>query len=322
MTGLYPQNNGATEFKDIRSDVRTIPLILKNYGYETQIAGKVHHHTPESVYQWHQKYVSIKQVRFPKTTPYFILININWPHRPFVTSELKFNGDIPDFIPDTTRMRLELASYFLTLTKADNAVGEILKHANDDDLIILTSDHGASMPYLKGNCYGPSTNIPLIWKGPGIITKQDKDNLVSHVDLMPTLFDYLKIDCATDGFSYLASLKDGEKHSNTYVYSQLNRMLKSPLCRIRSISSNTHTYTINLDTHYPAEFVDGWGWQGVISQMGSRFFNRDFEEFHAYSKFSLIKSNELDIKLLMRQELIRFMRKFNDCELASIHRIF
>ena len=83
----------------------------------------------------------------------------------------------------------------------------------DDTLIIFTSDHGMSFPFVKANCYHFSSKVPLIWHFPKVIQPKIADTFVSGVDIMPTILELINIktNIKMDGSSYVETLKTNKK---------------------------------------------------------------------------------------------------------------
>lgn len=357
LTGLYSQNNGALNFNPIKQNIKTLPLILKNNGFYTHIIGKVSHHEPDSCFSWDQKQCFWKSnildyVNFYSNSKKnnFFLINLENTHRPFhfdftngiafehipesllyeiikIKSKEKkpqFEGKIPSSLPDTAIIREDIYSFFKSLKKSDDIIGDIMSLTQEEDIVVLTSDHGFSFPYFKGNCYGSSTNIPLMIKSKYILKKNDKNNLVSHVDFMPTILDLLNIktDILFDGKSYMSILKGKNQDGFDFIYSQLNKMATGGNSRIRAVTDANYTYCINLDPHN-SQCVDGWGWHDIIQTMeqsgkSHEWNNRPFEELIQYSKMDTKKSNNILIQKKLKIKLFDFMEKYQDTELNTI----
>lgn len=329
LTGLYPQNNGSTEFKQIKPFTPTLCSILKNKKYYTLIIGKREHHKPDSSFNWNNDfYFNEDELDFYlslREEPYFLLINIENTHRPFLKSKKIFEGEMPNFLSDNYQMRGDLGKFFESLKKADEVVGLILDNLKSDDLVVLTSDHGFSFPFIKGNCYGFSTNVPMIIKDQNIIKKQDKENVVSHVDFMPTISNILNFEGSFDGNSYFELLKGESNENHKYVYSQLNRMLAGPECKIRSISDKNYCYCINFNKHFPGDFVDGWGFDDALSSMNknhkNKFYKRNFEEFIMFEEMNYYECKNISIKNKLKKKLLKTMKKFKDPALEESQKI-
>lgn len=357
FTGLYPQNNGAVSFNPINEDVVTLSSLLKDNNFKTHIVGKLCHHKPDSCFRWDTQChywatdissVLIRNIRENKDN--LFVLNIENTHRPFYydftngmtfeffnkdhqdqilkikTQQEKplYKGNLPSCLLNTKIIRKDIYSFFKSLKKADDIIGDILSFAKDEDIVVLTSDHGFSFPYFKGNCYGSSTNIPLIIRNKNITSKHDKDNVVSHVDFVPTILDLLNIksDIVFDGKSYLKILQGEKTEGFDFVYSQLNKMATGGDTRVRAISDKEYTYCINLDDHN-AQCVDGWGWHRIIDEMKQnnkwdRWTHRPEEELVSYKKMDVYKINNYNKKVFLKNKLFEFMRKFKDLEYNNL----
>lgn len=326
MTGLYPQNNGSTKFCSIKQGIATLPKILKDNNYFTGIIGKTFHHQPYSVYQWDFEYMPMHDIdnnsytekiiynlkKIIKHTPFFALINIRYPHRPFikVNSNLNF-VKVPMFLKDDIATRQELANYYESVKELDRIFKEVINVLDEDTHVIFTSDHGMSFPFVKGNCYHYSTNIPLIYKINGM-QGLNSNHLVSHVDFTPTILDLLniRINIKFDGQSYKKLIETGEQENFEFVYAQLNQMSCGPPIRMRSIISKDYTYVVNIDKKYPAYCVDGWGWHEFIKNY--QFCKRNTEELIELKTNKNLASVEINMLRNMRKKLISTMKKYKD----------
>jgi choline-sulfatase len=98
------------------------------------------------------------------------------------------------------------AGYFASITAMDAGVGRIVDSLDshglrEDTLVVFTSDNGMNMGHHglfgKGNASFPQNMYDTSVKVPGIISRpghvpagQVRQELVSHLDIMPTLLDY------------------------------------------------------------------------------------------------------------------------------------
>ena len=65
----------------------------------------------------------------------------------------------------------------------------------ENTLVICTTDHGIAFPRMKCNLQDSGIGVLLMMRGPGGFTGGKAcDALVSHVDIFPTLCDFLGID--------------------------------------------------------------------------------------------------------------------------------
>ena len=146
--------------------------------------------------------------------PFFLMANSHDPHRPFAGSVFEtpsylsksgknvdfdpsmeqgeyYRGkyvkssryyepeevDVPGFLPDLEDVHTEIADYYSSVHRGDEAVGQILcaledEGFRDDTLVMFLSDNGAALPFAKTNCYVNSTKSPFIFRLPGQIDRK------------------------------------------------------------------------------------------------------------------------------------------------------
>jgi len=171
---------------------------------------------------------------------------------PFCTAE-----EVPLFpyLPDLPDIRKETAQYYTAVHRADNTLGLIMKLLQEEGienntLFVFFSDHDASMPTAKHNCYRHSTATPLMVRWPGKIKKGivDEAHLVSTLDLMPTILDILDISEPEkqDGRSLLSILQGGKQGGRDAVFTTYNYI--SPGVQVfpmRAIHTKEWSYIFN-----------------------------------------------------------------------------
>ena len=196
--------------------------------------------------------------------PFMLYLGIGAPHPPFVTSEeylksIKEDGvEIPPIDrsnhPYLTYLRKVLAQrydyseeivrtirkvYFAMISEVDRMVGKVIDCLEDLGLedstyILFTSDHGEhamehQLTY-KESFYEPVVRVPLIVTGPGIQRGSAVEDLVSLVDIYPTLMDMAKIPhpSGLDGYSLMPLLKDGKDDERPdWVFSEYHGELSA-----------------------------------------------------------------------------------------------
>ena len=210
----------------------TLPDLLKENGYYLANINKEQRHYPWDVRIDEDESAWGRDVPFYRTAltrivkearelekPFFIMANMNDPHRPFhgagVPKRVRdpnrvsepshvYAPDevtVPGFLPDLPEVRREMAEYYSSVRRADDSVGVMLETiedlgARDDTIVLFMSDHGISMPFSKINCYRAGLRVPLLFRWPGRIEPQsiEEQHMVSAVDLAPTLLDMVGID--------------------------------------------------------------------------------------------------------------------------------
>lgn len=280
MTGLYPWNNGALGFNCINNNIETLPNILKNRGYCTGIIGKAEHLCPHQSFKWNQTilgydkllghgknidsyYAFCKAFFLSAPSPFFLMVNSHYPHRPF-EKKTRYRPEhvkVPDFLPDISEVRTELAQYYEGVKRCDMTVGEIIRALKETGryektLIIFTSDHGMSFPFVKANCYHFSTKVPLIWHCQDRLFSKVSNTYVAGVDIMPTILDFLGFDKPQmDGSSYITTLKNNDAFKKD-IYTCLCQLWVNRNFQTRSVHDENYCYIINFWANGKNEFIE------------------------------------------------------------------
>jgi arylsulfatase A-like enzyme len=203
------------------------------------------------------KFLEEKAIEFMeknRDNPFVLYVNYLEPHAPF-TSTLNGFHNIEDLIiPDdgvefdslTYRNMLRSFSkdklnpekqaefvqrYWGLVSKVDMSVGKIMDKLkelglDDNTLVVFTSDHGEMLGShslkSKRYAYDESSRVPLMVKLPGSQTQRIVEEPVGHIDVVPTILDYMgyETDEPLQGKSLVDVLNGGELKDN-YVYFEM-----------------------------------------------------------------------------------------------------
>ncbi len=251
ITGRLPQNNGTIGFNPISPSVPRLGKIMKDAGYYTGLVLKVDHYAPATSEDWDyingdldykgrdpKAYGPMLETFFQKAQaavkPFFLIVNITDPHRPYAGSAFEkraTKGNVPPgpsrwykdedvampgFLPDTPGMRAEVKDYYNSAKRCDDSVGELIKVFDEsghgkDTITMFLSDHGAPLPFAKSGVYRQSIQTPWIIVWPGITQPGSKDtqHYVNGYDFMPTILDMAGLPKPEymDGKSFAPTLK-------------------------------------------------------------------------------------------------------------------
>ena len=205
--------------------------------------------------------------------PFFFSVNSHDPHRPFAASAIdsaSWGGKIPPvtrifkpdeievlgYLPDIPDVRKEVAQYYNSVYRSDQSIGAVLEALEEsglkeNTLVIYLSDHGASFPFAKSQCYLNSTKTPLIIRWPGKIYPGTVDNnhLVSGIDLMPTILEAtgLNIPENLDGTSFLPILSGDKKYEgNSSVFTAYYQIFAKIRYPMRCVQNKDFGYIYNF----------------------------------------------------------------------------
>ncbi len=254
ITGRLPQHNGTIGFNPIAPGVPRLGKVMREAGYYTGLVLKVEHFAPATSEDWDyinndlkyhgrdpQAFGPMLEEFFEKAEasgkPFFLIVNITDPHRPYAGSEFEKRAtkgnvppapsrwykdedvQMPGFLPDTPGMRAEVKDYYNSAKRCDDSVGVLMKTFDrspykDDSIVMYLSDHGAPLPFAKSGVYRQSIQTPwiIIWPGVTKPGSKDSEHFVNGFDFMPTILDMAQVAPPEymDGKSFVPALK-GEK---------------------------------------------------------------------------------------------------------------
>ncbi len=233
----------------VHESVPTLTEVLNPIGIYTGITSKFHL-SPTWKYQFQGRtgkgsspdaYYEMTKELLEKAgdRPYCLQVNISTPHRPFKNHLKHHQGEMPDvneievppFYADTEEMRLDLQEYYGCVEVADQCAAGIIKALKEtgeyeDALIIFTADQGMAYHRAKASPYYAGTHIPMIIKGPGMEQNIRNNELVSLIDMMPTVLNHLEVEIpeSVQGKSLMPILygKSDELEGRDYIYMEHN----------------------------------------------------------------------------------------------------
>ncbi|XP_067171485.1 arylsulfatase K isoform X2 [Apteryx mantelli] len=156
------------------------------------------------------------------------------------------------------------AFYYAMCAEADAMLGEIISALRDTGLlkrtiIIFTADHGElameHRQFYKMSMYEGSSHVPLLVMGPGIKQQQQISNLVSLVDIYPTMLDIARIPAPQNlsGYSLMPLLLEMAEDE---VSSRRPRPLWV-LSEFHGCNVNSSTYMLRTDKWKYITYSDG-----------------------------------------------------------------
>ena len=205
--------------------------------------------------------------------PFYAHIGTSEPHQPYRHQWVleaaydEYDAEdvaIPDFLPDTKGVRQDIAELNACISgTVDPAVGQIRqtlldRDVLDDTLFIFIADHGIDMPRGKGMCYRPGIEIPLVMRHPDLPSGVHND-LVSNVDVLPTLIDLLGIDVRPphplDGQSFAGLFGDFKYEPRSKIFAEIT--WHGQYNPIRSVRTTEYAYHRTF-TNTPLVYMPYW----------------------------------------------------------------
>jgi N-sulfoglucosamine sulfohydrolase len=218
LTGSYCHNNGmmglAHRGFTLHDPDQHIVRTLRGAGYHTELIGEQHvSATPGTL-----GYDVVHEV--PNTTvssvapaaidalagdipqPFFLSVGFFETHRSFFAPSSvrdRVYSLPPPFLPDTPEIRQDVAAYKASARSLDQGIGSVLNTLQEtgldrNTLVICTTDHGLAFPTAKASLLDRGIGVMLILRGPGMPAGAAHDELISQIDLFPTVCELAGIE--------------------------------------------------------------------------------------------------------------------------------
>ncbi|WP_186758611.1 sulfatase family protein [Echinicola salinicaeni] len=292
LTGTYPHFNGQIGLAHRGFSMnRTLPNIassLKQAGYKTGVIGKLHvepkeqfpfdldrsdqvHETRdvELVSEWVDEFITSSP-----DSSFFLYLNYFDPHTPLIRNikghpeQEVISEEVQAFafqgVYDPGELE-RIADYYNCVKRLDEGIGLLMRKLEeldvlDNTLIVFVGDHGPPFSRGKAASYEYSVRIPFLVKYPeGMETIKESDELVSTIDIYPTILDALGIETPMEvqGQS-LEPLVYGESNKvRNYLFTEYN----------------FHTHFI--DNYYPRRTVRDQRYKLIYNLPSGDFDNED-----------------------------------------------
>lgn len=255
---------------------------------------------------------NIDTILFKK--PFYAEVNFFEPHRPFdfggVKSYRSKGVFIPKYIPNNSNIKKEFEAMQGAIKKMDESVGKIInilkkKGLYENTIIIFTTDHGIPFPRAKGTLYDAGIETGLIISYPKLKIKNKKFNeLISNIDILPTLLDLakIKIPNTIQGKSFYPLIMNKKYIENKHIFAEKTyHDLFDPM---RCIRNKNYKLIINFDSdkiiRVPGDAMMGATYLSMLDQIINVR-----ERYELYD----IKKDKLEKKNLAKNEKYKNIRQ-------------
>ena len=183
-------------------------------------------------------------------------------------------------LPDWPAIREEVAGYLSHLLWMDHLVGEVLDELErarlaEDTLVVFISDNGPAFPGCKTTLYDRGVGTPLMFRWPAALEPRWSEDLVSSVDLTPTLLDLLGLPPlqSAQGRSLAPHLfMEAAWEPTTHLFAEMERHGGAPK-PTRSVRTERYKYIRNLnDTPWGLGGGNG-DWRELLAQEPEQSFD-------------------------------------------------
>ena len=297
-TGMYPHNNGVLGLAHAHfgwSLDKKVNHIAKHFfknNYSSILFGLQHVTYNEKTLGFKKIFPErpadavVKNIRenidsnlFKK--PFYAEINFFEPHRPFDfggVKPFKSKGiSVPKYIPNNHDTRKEFASMQGAIKKMDDSVAKIInilkrKNLYENTVILFTTDHGIPFPRAKGTLYDAGIETSLIISYPKLKIKNKKfKELISNIDILPTLLDFakIKIPKIIQGKSFYPLIMNKKYNQNKHIFAE--KTYHDLFDPIRCIRDKNYKLIINFDSdkiiRVPGDVMMGPTYKTMLKQM-------------------------------------------------------
>jgi N-sulfoglucosamine sulfohydrolase len=267
--------------------------------------------------------------------PFFLSIGCFETHRKF--PEHDENNDPrwvqpPVVMPDTPETRLDMAQFNTMLESYDGGVGKVLKSLEDagladNTLVIITTDHGIAFPDMKCSLTDHGLGVLLMMRGPGGFTGgKVLEGMTSHIDLFPTICEYLDIDAPErlQGVSVMPLVNGDSETVRDEIFAEVNaHAAYEPM---RCVRTERYKYIRRLLEKHLTQVLpncDAGLSKSLWLENGWNEMEKPREElydlmFDPQERCNLAAKPEMvEVLTDMRLRLERWMRETNDSALAG-----
>ena len=196
------------------------------------------------------------------------------------------------------------------IKKMDESVGKIINilmknGLYENTIIIFTTDHGIPFPRAKGTLYDAGIETGLIISYPKLKIKNKKFNeLISNIDILPTLLDLakIKIPNTIQGKSFYPLIMNKKYIENKQIFAE--KTYHDLFDPIRCIRNKNYKLIINFDSdkiiRVPGDAMMGATYISMLDQIINVR-----ERYELYD----IKKDKLEKKNLAKNEKYKNIRQ-------------
>ncbi len=170
----------------------------------------------------------------PADKPFFLCVGYYEPHRPYALKLTRAGYPLedvrlPPYLPDSEAIRTDFSRYYTAITTMDSKIGALLDYLRRQDLerstlIVFVSDNGLPFPRAKGFLYDPGIRVPLIVSQPGTYSAGTREQLITLLDLAPTMAALLDMRIAKDtqGMSFAGVIEHSATPGREAIFAERN----------------------------------------------------------------------------------------------------
>jgi arylsulfatase A-like enzyme len=195
-----------------------------------------------------------------------------------------------------------IAGYYGTVKRLDEALGRLLDALHsldlmDNTIVLFTSDHGCHFKTRNGeykrSCHESSVRVPTALRGPGFDGGGTVQQLVSIVDLPPTLLDAvgLPVPEEMEGCSILPLLSKGDHAWPEEIFVQISESQVA-----RAVRTHRWKYSVTSPD------ADGWSDPAADNYVEEHLYDLRSDPYELTNLIGL--SSHREVAELMKERLV------------------
>jgi arylsulfatase A-like enzyme len=277
-----PSGTYQTRTPVIEQPLRSNKVVFKGYDHITDgkhsselfadaaIAFLEKHKSPDPFFL----YVSFTAPHDPRTAPQEFLdmydpekipVPPNFlPRHPFDNGEMNVRDELLAEFPRTPEeIQRHIAEYYAIISHLDDQIGRILECLQragqaENTLIVFACDNGLALGQHgllgKQSVYEHSVRVPLIFKGPGILEGERRDDFCYLTDIFQTVCDLTGIQkpASVEGESLVSAIRNRTRKGREalyFSYKRLHRALRTKRWKLilYNVKGEKHTQLFDLE---------------------------------------------------------------------------
>ena len=187
-------------------NVRCFTEYLREAGYYCTNNVKTDYQFASPITAWDQNSNKAHWRSRAEGQPFFAVFNHGVTHesRMWVNKDLPLtvapeSVPLPDYYPENPIVRKDVARNYSNIELLDQQIGEKLKELDnagllENTIVFFFSDHGGPLPRGKREHYDSGLKVPFLVRLPDQMQKKYTDELISFIDLAPTILSLAGID--------------------------------------------------------------------------------------------------------------------------------
>lgn len=192
--------------------------------------------------------------KYDEEQPFFLSLGFFGTHRPYPANINETRNVIPDGFPNTPQIREDFTKYNNSVKFIDECFGNVIETMEElglleNTIILFTTDHGLAYPFGKSSLTDLGLSVALMLYLPWYKTGNLYDSLVSQINLVPTLCDFLnlKIPKKVEGKSLLPIIEKKQDEVNEELFFEMN--FHTSFEPARAIRTHRYKYIEYLDDY-------------------------------------------------------------------------